>query len=62
MFSLLKKNKNEEFIPTKEMVKAAILKGQRIGLKKEEIIEMVLLMDKKKSRKKIEIIVDRVLS
>jgi len=62
MFTFFKKTKNNEFIPTKKMLEAAIIKGEKIGLKREEIIEMASLMDKKKSKLKIEKIVDSILS
>ncbi len=61
MFSFLKKNNSNDFSPTKEMVKAAIVKGIKIGLKRDEIIEMISLMDKKLSRKKVIGLVDKIL-
>lgn len=62
MFSFLKKKDPNEFVPTKKMMEAAVLKGQRIGLKREEIIEMACLMDKESPRKKIEKVVDKILA
>ncbi len=61
MISLFKK-KEEKFRPTKKMMEAAILKGKRIGLKREEIIEMTSLMDKSMSKTKVEKIIDKVLA
>ncbi len=62
MFSFLKKKNPAEFVATKEMMEAAIIKGKRIGLKREEIIEMACLLDKKIAQKKVEKLVDKVLS
>ena len=62
MFSFLKKTKVNEFTPTKKMMEAAILKGKKIGLKRDEIIEMASLMDRSKTKIKIERIVDKILN
>lgn len=62
MFSIFKKSNKDTFTPTKKMMEAAISKGKRIGLSREEIIEMASLMDKKKPRIKIEKIVDKIIS
>ena len=62
MFKIFKKKKSHEFIPNKKMIEAAITKGNKIGLKKHEIIEMISLMDKNIGKGKIEKIVDKTLS
>lgn len=64
MLSFLRNSKLriKEFKPSKEMFEAAILKGKRIGLKREEIIEMASLMDKKMPKNKIEKIVTKLLA
>lgn len=61
MLNIFKK-KSKDFTPTKKMIEAAILKGQRIGLKRHEIIEMASMMDKDLTRNKVEKIVDKLLS
>lgn len=60
MLNFFKKKPNE-FTPTKKMIEAAILKGQRIGLKRHEIIEMASMLDKDLSRNQVEKIVDKTL-
>ena len=62
MFSFLKKTKGDEFTPTKKMMRAAIIKGKRIGLKRDEIVEMASLMDRSQTKIKIERIVDKILN
>ena len=62
MLSFFKKRKPNEFRPTKEMTKEAILKGKRIGLQREEIVEMASLMNKGLAKNKIEKIVDKILT
>ena len=60
MFQFLKKK--TEFKPTKKILEAAIIKGKRIGLNRNEIIEMASLLDKSKTKNKIEKIVNEILS
>ncbi len=62
ILSFLKKKKPNEFRPTKKMMEAAILKGKRIGLQREEIIEMTSLMNKSLAKNKVEKIVDKILT
>ena len=61
MLSFFKKKKFNEFIPNKKMMEAAIIKGNKIGLKRDEIIEMISLMDKKIGKGKIEKIIDNII-
>ncbi|MCY4523605.1 MAG: hypothetical protein OXB84_02575 [Halobacteriovoraceae bacterium] len=61
MFPFLKKKKPGEFVPNKKIMEAAIIKGNKIGLKREEIIEMASLMDNKMEKNKIEKMVDKTL-
>ncbi|MBT6325381.1 MAG: hypothetical protein HOJ35_05390 [Bdellovibrionales bacterium] len=62
MLSFFKKKDPNEFVPTKKMTEAAIIKGIRIGLNREEIVEMVCLMNKKTPQNKIKKIVDKFMS
>ena len=62
MFSFFKKAKDKKFTPTKKMMEAAIIKGNKIGLDRDKIIEMACLMDKSKSKIKIEKIVNKILN
>jgi hypothetical protein len=43
------------------LLEAAIIKGKKIGLSRDEIIDMASLMDKNASKIQIEKIVDRVI-
>jgi len=62
IFDLFKKKAPKDFTPTKKMMEAAILKGKRIGLSREEIIEMTCLMDKSRPKLKVEKLVDKLIS
>ena len=61
MLSFLKKRKPNEFRPTKKMMEEAVRKGKRIGLRREEILEMAALLNKGLAKNKIEKIVDKIL-
>ena len=43
------------------MIDAAIIKGNKIGLQRDEIIEMVSLMDKSMKKSKIEKMIDNII-
>ena len=62
MLSIFKKKSPDEFIPNKKMMVAAILKGKNMGLPKENLIEMISLMNRNLSKRKVEKIVDRTLN
>ncbi|MFK7822630.1 MAG: hypothetical protein AB8G05_00620 [Oligoflexales bacterium] len=54
--------KNKDFRPNKKMLIAAITKGRRIGLDRNEIIEMATLLDKNMAKAKIVKMVDKILT
>ena len=56
----LKKTPSDHFVANKKMMEAAIIKGKKIGLKRDEIIEMASLMDKGMEKRKVEKLVDNL--
>lgn len=60
MFSLFKKS-TTGFIPNKKMMEAAIIKGEKIGLPRENLVEMISLMDKNLTKHKVEKMIDKTL-